>query len=430
MEDLDLLLLAYALGNVLSPTKQIGYLSTESPYTYHGGKETPPPRGYKPFYINAVIRHSEGSFKCSKGVKLWLDTLRHAKARQGLLIKGEALEEQLIRLIKVQKQQGTRTQTKGQLIQQELATRMYTQYPQVFGRKVIATCTATERTRESMHYFLHGLGEQTSQHMFKASVNGRVDPILRFFDLNRAYGQYQKQGKWRQQVADYRTRDNCTKEVLEQFFKPKYLQTIQHKERLVKQLYEIYINQYEHDEAVGIGHYFTNAHLKYYADNRNLENYLMRGPSNVDEYLPTQIAFGLLGDFLVTTERAINQDDVSANLRFAHAETLLPFGDLLEVPGYMVQTNDSQEVGYIWQEQFIVPRGANIKWVLYRKDTDKDLLIKMLYNEKEVPFPIESKQKPYYKWSEVRAYYIQTLQKMHIRWRGDIVEIVKNYQPS
>ena len=54
--------------------------------------------------------------------------------------------------------------------------------------------------------------------------------------------------------------------------------------------------------------------------------------------------------------------------------------------------------------------GANIQLVFYRRNTgNKDVLVKVLLNENEATLPIKSNTAPYYKWSEVRQYYLDKI---------------------
>ena len=48
--------------------------------------------------------------------------------------------------------------------------------------------------------------------------------------------------------------------------------------------------------------------------------------------------------------------------------------------------------------------------VFYRRNVgDKDVLVKVLLNENEATLPIKSNTAPYYKWSEVRQYYLNKI---------------------
>ena len=58
----------------------------------------------------------------------------------------------------------------------------------------------------------------------------------------------------------------------------------------------------------------------------------------------------------------------------------------------------------------VFPMASNLQFVFYRENLyDKDVLVKVLLNEQEATLPIESDIAPYYRWSEVRRYYLAKL---------------------
>ena len=63
-----------------------------------------------------------------------------------------------------------------------------------------------------------------------------------------------------------------------------------------------------------------------------------------------------------------------------------------------------------WINYRIFPMGANIQFIFYRSSpADKDVLVKVLLNENEATLPIPTENAPYYKWNEVRKYYLDKL---------------------
>jgi hypothetical protein len=72
-----------------------------------------------------------------------------------------------------------------------------------------------------------------------------------------------------------------------------------------------------------------------------------------------------------------------------------------------------EELDQHWQNYNIFPMGCNVQLVFYRPKKGKagDILVKALLNEREVTMPVETTQYPYYKWSDLRAYYLEKLAK-------------------
>ena len=105
-------------------------------------------------------------------------------------------------------------------IQEEkgIAQRMYAREKNVFGRDVRAVSTYVTRTKESMAAFLTELGRYTSKKNFIVSSNGKIDPILRFFDLNTDYLAYKKEGRWIEDLKEFEGREDIATPFLNQFF--------------------------------------------------------------------------------------------------------------------------------------------------------------------------------------------------------------------
>lgn len=429
MQILEGLLLAFmAFCGLSGEAKKNNYLGTETPYIFEKVQYTMPPSGYKPIYINHLGRHGARYLTSPEGLEQLYNTLEDAGSKGELKAAGVTLKSQIEELMQKEAGNYGLLTSSGAQMEEGIARRMYEHFPEVFGKEVVAVSTYVERTKQSMEAFLNELGRYTPSRNFKASSNGPVDPILRFFDLNTAYIDYKEHGEWKQTVKNYEKRLDCSEVVLSQFFKPAYLAQIENKNDLATELYKAYTNQFDIEKNVGLGAYFTQSQLKYYWENENLSNYLEKGPSYIGEDLPTNISFALLADFLETTEAALTQENISANLRFAHAETIIPFASLLKLGCCSKKTDDVSQVPCIWKDNEVAPMAANIQWIFYKHEETGDILIKMLYNEKEIELPLVSPIKPYYKWEDVKAFYTKVLQDLNINWDENIVELVKDYK--
>ena len=119
----------------------------------------------------------------------------------------------------------------------------------------------------------------------------------------------------------------------------------------------------------------------------------------------------LLRRIIQEADSCIQMERPGATLRFGHDTMVLPLTCLLELDGYGLQTDNLESLERKgWLNYKIFPMGANVQFVFYRKDLqDKDVLVKVLLNENEVSLPVRSNTEPYYKWSDVRDYYLRKL---------------------
>ena len=120
-------------------------------------------------------------------------------------------------------------------------------------------------------------------------------------------------------------------------------------------------------------------------------------------------------------DSAIVSNKVGVNLRFGHESVLLPLITLMEINNVDYSTDNIGNLANNWRNFEFFPMASNIQIVFYRpviqarnsgyrlssndEQTGSDILVKILLNEKEVPFPIKTTSYPYYKWDDLRSYY-------------------------
>jgi hypothetical protein len=121
----------------------------------------------------------------------------------------------------------------------------------------------------------------------------------------------------------------------------------------------------------------------------------------------------LLRRIIEQADSCIRLPKPGATLRFGHETMVLPLTCLLDLNGYGLEEDDFDKIeSKGWLNYKIFPMGANIQFVFYRKNPhDQNVLVKVLLNENETRLPLNSKTEPYYKWSEVREYYLKKLER-------------------
>lgn len=119
----------------------------------------------------------------------------------------------------------------------------------------------------------------------------------------------------------------------------------------------------------------------------------------------------LLRKFIEDADSAIASAHHGATLRFGHETIVLPLTCLLGLNGFDRRFEDLEDLDINgWINFDVFPMAANIQMVFYRKDPDdKDVLFKILLNEKEAWLPIHTDCEPYYHWKDFREYYLKKL---------------------
>jgi hypothetical protein len=102
-----------------------------------------------------------------------------------------------------------------------------------------------------------------------------------------------------------------------------------------------------------------------------------------------------------------------ATLRFGHDTVVLPIISLMELGGMGCAIDNLEELDTYFRSYMAIPTACNMQLVFYRPKKGKqgDILVKALLNENEVTLPVETSMFPYYKWSDVREFYLDKLKK-------------------
>jgi len=98
-------------------------------------------------------------------------------------------------------------------------------------------------------------------------------------------------------------------------------------------------------------------------------------------------------------------------LRFGHEVCVLPLACLFELGASGARIEDLEHLDDTWRNYDIFPMGCNIQLIFYRPKKGKqgDILVKGLLNEREQTLPVPTDNYPYYRWADLREYYMKKL---------------------
>ena len=105
--------------------------------------------------------------------------------------------------------------------------------------------------------------------------------------------------------------------------------------------------------------------------------------------------------------------DLSENAEYdiAKDEQAKMEAEILEIEGKQVREPDPDKIYLAWQDFDGNPMAGNIQWILYRNAAGR-VLVKVLFNEREVALPLTSVSGPYYDWQEFERYYRAKIDRM------------------
>lgn len=157
-------------------------------------------------------------------------------------------------------------------------------------------------------------------------------------------------------------------------------------------IYELYIIApgMLNETGVDFSPYMPIEQAQVFAYLQDIDDFYSKGPS-AKEYggVTYRMAAGLLKDFFDEVDAvAAGSNPRAARLRFSHAEIMVPFTALMGIPGAASAVARADTYTYAnnpWRGETVVPMAANVQWDVYR-NTSGTLLVRMLFNEKEVDF--------------------------------------------
>ena len=119
----------------------------------------------------------------------------------------------------------------------------------------------------------------------------------------------------------------------------------------------------------------------------------------------------LVENIIECADSAIASGDIAADLRFGHDGNVIPLLALLQIDGFDASVSKPEEVYKHWSDFKATPMAANLQMVFYKNGKD-DVVVKILHNEKESHIPVDTDMWPYYRWSDVKSYYINRLDNL------------------
>ncbi|MFC9326059.1 histidine-type phosphatase [Kitasatospora sp. NPDC057015] len=136
------------------------------------------------------------------------------------------------------------------------------------------------------------------------------------------------------------------------------------------------------------GRYIGSDQAAWFGYLDNAEEFYAKGPGFAGRDITYRMAGVLLDDlFRKVEEKRAGTGTLAAELRFTHAEEIIPLAALMQLPGSTAQATEAAPYTYAdnaWRGATVAPMGANIQWDLYRKGNK--YLVRMLYNEKQTAF--------------------------------------------
>ena len=383
------------------------------------GHITPAPKGYEPFYISHYGRHGaryQTSDKAFKRLQQQLDTALSI----GLLSEyGKDVRNRItLAAADARGRAGSLTQL-GARQHKAIAKRMYDNYPSLMSQplKVTANASTSRRVIHSMENFCAELKDlnpaydismaarEEDLYYIKANKNIIVPDSPTEDELYHKLKEFRKKMMaWTPQMEAIFTDPDRAKSFIDEY-------------TFADDLYNVAADMYCLPELnLSFNDVFGEEGMINGFRSYNAAWCLWEGlmPGAKKNYY---MIYPLLQNFLDEADEVIAKGGQGLRLRFGHDSVVLPFAFALGFQEAIGATDDMENLHKDFAIFRLIPMGANIQWVFYRKDKSKDILVKFLMNENETSIPVKTDCYPYYHWRDVQKYYRQMIKAANITYK-------------
>ncbi len=373
-------------------------------------KLTPAPKGYEPFYMSHYGRHGSRWLINEDEYRSPLNTLRDARDQGKLTPLGlETLKKLEDFYPTTVKRLGELT-TVGERQHHGIGRRMAQNFPEIFKTKDVAIdarSTVVIRCILSMEAECEELMAANPT----AHIHNDVSESLQYY-LNQPWeGRVRELGR--------NTGDKESREARLRYTHPERLMKLLFNDELyiynnvragefMRQLFDVATNMQSHDTDIELLSLFTDDELYDQWRIRNVGWYLDYGAAPQSGGIMPFSQLNLLKNIIETADTVTQ---TQATLRFGHEVCVMPLACLLELDNCGAQVENLDTLDNVWRNYRIFPMACNVQLVFYRPKKGKtgDILVKALLNERETTLPVSTDQWPYYRWQDLRQYYLDKI---------------------
>ena len=376
---------------------------------------TPAPEGYKPFYISHYGRHGSRYLINPKDYSYPHEVLKSADSAGVLTPLGKnVLKRYEIIIQEADNRYGELTPL-GAEQHRQIARRMYERFPEVFEGNVWVDAKSTVVIR----CILSMTNELTELTRLNPKLRIRHDASMHDMYYMNFNDKELLKKKWNKESNDvyekyFKEMVNYDYAFCQLFTDTSFVWRKADARKFYEKLFHTANNlqNLEARKKVTLYDLFTDEDIYNNWRVANLWWYLGYGFSQLNGGKQPYVQRNLLRKIIEEADSCIVLQNPGATLRFGHETMVMPLTVLMGLNGYDLVTDDYAHLDQKgWVNYRIFPMGANIQLVFYRRNTgNKDVLVKVLLNENEATLPIKSNTAPYYKWSEVRDYYIKKIE--------------------
>lgn len=373
---------------------------------------TPPPKGYKPFHISHYGRHGSRYLISDNDYIFVANLLHKADSAGALTVAGRDIMRKIDSILPIVDKRGGDLTPLGVRQHKGIAERMAHDYPEVFsGATVVdARSTTVPRCILSMDAFCERLKEINPKLRTTRQSSGKYMDTLNYHSQE---SMKYTSGDWKIRYQKFEQEHTRPQRLMQTLFSDTdFVMNNIVPADLMWGLYWIAVGMQDIDTDVDILDTFTPEELYDLWRCVNYRFYVCDGNYPGNGGLLVDNAKRLLTNIISTADTAINSKEPSVALRFGHDGNLIPLAALLQLDGCWAQEENPEKFHEAFADFQVAPMAGNIQLIFFRNPRKpRETLVKLLHNEKETAIPVSTDIFPYYRWEDVKNFYMQKLRK-------------------
>ena len=382
--------------------------------------QTPAPKGFKPFYISHYGRHGSRYHYTGFDYMMVRNQILKADTANALTPRGKELRDRLCKLYDDGFLRAGDLTVTGFNQHQGIAKRMVESFPEVFGKNAFieVKSSTSHRVLASMDAFLQQLKSMRPTLQVRTESSRRIMSYINLEERD-SVSRRLKNDEWKQAQEKFEKSLVSPDRFINSIFSDaEYAKKNVNAVSFMRKIAELNANMQGIDDLdFDFNDFFTKEELFDTWQASNLYWYSNFGPCPYADSRGLKCARNLLNNFIEEADKALAGNGTTATLRFGHDTGLCPLTGLMKLEGCSDEIYDMTELYKHWCDFKIIPMGANLQIIFYNSQKSPDILVKIMLNENEVKLPLTSYSKDatyYYKWSDVRKMWKDTLDKIKL----------------
>jgi len=372
-------------------------------YEFRELKETPAPKGYKPFYLSHYGRHGSRTDWGPEHYVYVIERLEKADSAGILNACGDSLLNEARIVLSVHDGMNGHLTRLGEEEHREIARRIYRRYPGIFKKgpgTIRVESSIIPRCLVSMANFTGELTRLQPELQFTIDSGEK-----QYSYINNDCSKAHRKASGRLLDSLVKSSSNDTVQIFKTLFTDPGAarKIIGDPDKFQKYIW--YTARVARASGIkeNVYRYLPEDVIVRWWDYFNRELYIRHGNSVEFGDLRMPLTVPLVKDIISKAEEAVSRGEIAADLKFGHDYPILALTGFFGLDGVGDRVSFN-EIPQTWNDPMNIPFASNLQMVFYRNKSG-DILVKFVYNDRERSVSgLEPASWPYYRWEDVKKY--------------------------